>query len=75
MSGGLEGLLGGDAMPKPVRAAQQPSDPLDVGLGLRIRDRRRSLGLSQLEVADAVGLAFQQIQRYEREGRVAAPDA
>ncbi len=39
---------------------------LDVALGLRIRQRRKALGVSQTALADAVGLTFQQIQKYER---------
>jgi transcriptional regulator with XRE-family HTH domain len=43
----------------------QPN-PLDVALGLRIRQRRKSIGMSQTELAHSVGLTFQQIQKYER---------
>jgi transcriptional regulator with XRE-family HTH domain len=39
---------------------------LDVALGLNIRQRRKSLGVSQTSLAEAVGLTFQQIQKYER---------
>ncbi len=39
---------------------------LDVALGLRIRQRRKDLGVSQTALADGVGLTFQQIQKYER---------
>ena len=39
---------------------------LDVALGLRIRQRRKALGVSQTALADAIGLTFQQIQKYER---------
>ena len=39
---------------------------LDVALGLRIRQRRKTLGVSQTALADAIGLTFQQIQKYER---------
>ena len=42
------------------------SNPLDVALGARIRVRRKSLGLSQDDLAVQVGLTFQQIQKYER---------
>jgi transcriptional regulator with XRE-family HTH domain len=41
-------------------------DPLDVALGLQIRQRRKNLSVSQTALADAVGLTFQQIQKYER---------
>ena len=39
---------------------------LDVAIGQRIRERRRALGMSQVSLAGAVGLTFQQIQKYER---------
>lgn len=45
---------------------EQVSNPLDVALGARIRVRRKSLGLSQDDLAVQVGLTFQQIQKYER---------
>ena len=40
-------------------------DPLDMALGRNIRVRRKSLGLSQSALGAAVGLTFQQIQKYE----------
>jgi transcriptional regulator with XRE-family HTH domain len=39
---------------------------LDVAIGQRIREQRRSAGLSQASLADAIGVTFQQIQKYER---------
>ena len=39
---------------------------IDVHVGLQVRLRRRALGLSQHELADAIGLTFQQVQKYER---------
>lgn len=44
----------------------QGANTLDVALGLRIRLRRKALGLSQTALADAVGITFQQVQKYER---------
>ena len=41
-----------------------PSE-LDLATGLRIRARRRDLGMTQMELGDAAGVSFQQIQRYE----------
>jgi transcriptional regulator with XRE-family HTH domain len=41
-------------------------NPIDRHVGLRIRMRRKELGLSQERLAEAVGLTFQQIQKYER---------
>jgi len=40
--------------------------PIDVHVGSRIRLRRTLLGLSQERLGDALGLTFQQIQKYER---------
>jgi transcriptional regulator with XRE-family HTH domain len=41
-------------------------NPVDLHVGLRIRLRRKELGVSQEKLADAIGLTFQQIQKYER---------
>jgi len=41
-------------------------DPIDVSVGARVRTRRRWLGMSQTHLAEALGLTFQQIQKYER---------
>lgn len=41
-------------------------DPIDIGVGARIRIRRRELGLSQAVLGDHLNLTFQQIQKYER---------
>src|ERR1700684_2460057 len=39
---------------------------LDVAMGQRIRERRRALGMSQGDLARAIGVTFQQVQKYER---------
>ncbi len=41
-------------------------NPVDVHVGSRVRLRRTLLGVSQEKLGDAVGLTFQQIQKYER---------
>ena len=41
-------------------------NPIDIHVGNRIRLRRTLLGLSQERLADALGLTFQQVQKYER---------
>ena len=41
-------------------------NPVDIHVGSRVRLRRTLLGLSQEKLGDAVGLTFQQIQKYER---------
>ena len=40
--------------------------PVDRHVGLRMRQRRTLLGMSQSGLATAVGLTFQQVQKYER---------
>lgn len=39
--------------------------PLDIALGGRVRLRRKELGFSQDQLARAVGITFQQVQKYE----------
>ncbi len=39
--------------------------PVDVHVGKRIRHRRWTLGTTQQQLADKVGIKFQQIQKYE----------
>ena len=41
-------------------------NPVDVHAGSRVRLRRTLLGLSQEKLGEAVGLTFQQVQKYER---------
>jgi transcriptional regulator with XRE-family HTH domain len=41
-------------------------NPVDRHVGLRIRMRRKELGFSQERLAEAIGLTFQQVQKYER---------
>lgn len=45
---------------------QDEPDPIDVAVGARIRLRRKQLGISQSKLADAIGVTFQQVQKYER---------
>jgi transcriptional regulator with XRE-family HTH domain len=40
--------------------------PMDVHVGSRVRLRRTLSGLSQEKLGDALGLTFQQVQKYER---------
>ena len=39
---------------------------IDRHIGLRIRDRRVMLGLSQQQLADLIGVTYQQAHKYER---------
>ena len=41
-------------------------DPLDVMVGARIRIFRTHCGMSQSDLAEKIGVAFQQVQKYEK---------
>ncbi len=40
--------------------------PVDLHVGGMIRAHRKRVGMSQTQLADALGLTFQQVQKYER---------
>src|SRR3569832_372500 len=54
------------ALETAVMAEKSNPDPIDVAVGARIRIRRRWLGLSQTDLAKALGITFQQVQKYEK---------
>ena len=41
-------------------------EAVEAEIGERIRNRRAILGMSQAELADRIGMSFQQVQKYER---------
>ncbi len=45
--------------------AKDGPHPIDVHVGRRVRQRRTLLGMSQTQVADQLGITFQQFQKYE----------
>ncbi|HNR76393.1 MAG TPA: helix-turn-helix transcriptional regulator [Parvularculaceae bacterium] len=47
-------------------AEEKKPHPIDIHVGGRVRLRRTMLGMSQDKLADALGLTFQQIQKYEK---------
>src|ERR1700759_50305 len=47
------------------RPAGKPN-PVDVHVGSRVRLRRTLRGMSQEKLGEAIGLTFQQVQKYER---------
>src|SRR6202035_3370709 len=53
-------------MAKASNNRSRGATPVDAHIGQKIRARRNLLGLSQTELADAAGITFQQIQKYER---------
>jgi len=63
--GAVQRGMGGDRFAWEFKLAKIPN-PVDVHVGGRIRLRRTLLGLSQEKLGNAVGLTFQQIQKYER---------
>jgi transcriptional regulator with XRE-family HTH domain len=48
------------------RARSHGPHPVDVHVGSRVRLRRTMVGMSQEKLGDAIGLTFQQVQKYER---------
>ena len=48
------------------RRTKGKPDDIDKHVGKRLKKRRLLLGLSQEKLAEAIGLTFQQVQKYER---------
>ena len=46
--------------------AKKAPNPIDKHVGARVRMRRMMLSMSQEKLGDALGLTFQQIQKYEK---------
>ncbi len=46
--------------------AKKTPNPIDKHVGSRVRMRRMMLGMSQTALGDALGLTFQQVQKYEK---------
>src|SRR5271165_4852701 len=55
---GAEQVMGAEKESRP--------SPIDIHVGSRIRLRRTLLGMSQERLGEALGLTFQQVQKYER---------
>src|SRR3954469_26005358 len=51
---------------RPGRPRMETPNPIDIRVGARLRLRRNMLGLSQEKLGEAIGLTFQQVQKYER---------
>jgi transcriptional regulator with XRE-family HTH domain len=49
-----------------TNAAKKAPNPIDEHVGRRVRMRRRMLAMSQEKLGDALGLTFQQVQKYEK---------
>lgn len=61
MQTATRGRRGGGGRPKLGKP-----NPVDVHVGSRVRLRRTLLGMSQEKLGEAIGLTFQQVQKYER---------
>lgn len=48
-----------------AQRAKKPN-PVDVHIGARIRARRIAMGKSQEKMGNAIGITFQQVQKYEK---------
>ena len=51
--------------PRYTVATKKAPNPIDKHVGSRVRMRRMMLAMSQQKLADALGLTFQQVQKYE----------
>jgi transcriptional regulator with XRE-family HTH domain len=52
--------------PRIQRVKRGTPHPVDIHVGSRVRMRRTLLGMSQEKLGEALGLTFQQVQKYER---------
>src|SRR4249920_3037975 len=51
---------------KKLSLFEVPFNPIDKHVGSRVRMRRLMLDMSQTDLGDALGLTFQQVQKYEK---------
>lgn len=49
-----------------MMVAKKAPNPIDKHVGSRVRMRRMMLSISQEKLGDALGLTFQQVQKYEK---------
>ncbi len=54
------------AKSKPRYGRGKGISPIDVHVGARVRQRRTLLGMNQTILGKALGVTFQQVQKYER---------
>jgi len=67
----MEGIMPVSTTRAPARRTRGRLDdgapnPVDVHVGARMKLRRTLLGMSQEKLGEAIGLTFQQVQKYER---------
>lgn len=51
---------------EPTERNSRRPNPMDIHVGSRVRLRRMLLGMSQEKLGEALGLTFQQVQKYEK---------
>lgn len=51
---------------QPAQPKKKKPNPIDIHVGSRIRLRRTMLSMSQEKLGEALGITFQQIQKYEK---------
>src|SRR3954462_14074604 len=54
------------AIPGAMKMSTKAPNPVDKYVGSRVRMRRIMLGMSQEKLGEALGLTFQQVQKYEK---------
>jgi transcriptional regulator with XRE-family HTH domain len=62
----LNSFSEGSAMALRYTIAKKAPNPIDKHVGSRVRMRRQMLAMSQTQLGDALGLTFQQVQKYEK---------
>jgi transcriptional regulator with XRE-family HTH domain len=64
--GTVPGILHPVEISSKKRMARREPHPIDKHVGSRVRMRRLMLSLSQEKLGDALGVTFQQVQKYEK---------
>jgi transcriptional regulator with XRE-family HTH domain len=54
------------ALQEKIVSDERSTNAVDRKLGQRVRSRRLELGLSQEQLAEVIGVTFQQVQKYEK---------
>ncbi len=49
-----------------MASEKRKPNPIDIHVGSRVRLRRTMIGMSQEKLGDALGITFQQVQKYEK---------
>lgn len=62
----MSGATVGETRERDLEMSTKTPNPIDKYVGSRVRMRRIMLGMSQEKLGEALGLTFQQIQKYEK---------